>query len=128
MKISKMEPIEVGYKTEDKVIFYLRRISVSESDEIEARLADTEGATDKYRQRYRIYLDCLIEFSCDPPAGYVKENGEIKTVPLTGEIGEALETRFADRENVDNEWILRDAFLRFKQALQPESRFKPLSA
>lgn len=124
MKSNQIEPIEVGYTDEDKVIFHLRRISVAENDELDAKLLDAESSSDKHKRRYEVQLEALRDFSASMPEKYAKENGELKRVPLGADetASGALQLRFTER-SVENGWIVRDAFLRFRQALQPGSRF-----
>ncbi len=124
MKPNQIEPIEVGYTDEDKVIFHLRKISIAESDELDAKMADAESAADKHKNLYLIRLEALKDYSVEMPEKYVKENGELKRVPLNDATtaNVALQEHFSER-SLENEWVIRDAFIRFKQALQPSSRY-----
>lgn len=127
-KSNHLKPIEIGYG-ENKVIFYLRMISIAEEDTVSRKFSDLTDSTEKYQKEFEICKEALGEFSVRVPQRLEKEKGELKRVPLTNDdtATGAIDAYFAER-TAENERIVRDAYFLFKRLLAPEGRFLDFSA
>lgn len=114
MKQDELEPLEVGYQDE-KVIFYLRMISVAEEDAINTRLRDVADSGSESK-KYDIYWQALSASSVKMPEVVKGESRE--------------EVSFSDyfsEQTPRKERLIRQAYITFINRLYPEALFLPSS-
>ena len=125
IKPNTLKPIEIGFG-DSKVIFFLRMISVAEEDAVQQKFNDiADSDTEKWQKLFDVCRDALGEFSTDMPQRLEKEKGEFKRVPLVENAEtptDAIDIYFKER-SIENERVIRDAYLLFKSQLGSDSRF-----
>lgn len=125
MKANSLKPIESGYG-DDKVIFFLRMISIAEEDEYNVKFNDiSDSDSEKYPKTFAILKEALGEFSTEMPVKLEKVKGEFVRVPLVKDAqtpAEAINAAFNQR-TIENERTVLSVYNRFKNQLSPETRF-----
>jgi hypothetical protein len=111
--------LEIGYGAE-KVIFSLRTMSLQEEDRYTSKRTDiSENDDERYLKYYELYKDALGEFSTEIPTLNGKPIGK-------GSAVEVIQEYFKER-SPEKERLARLAYLAYRNSLEPEYRFLPLS-
>lgn len=115
-----MKPLEIGYE-DTKITFYLRMISVEEEERyIEKFAAIPDIDPDRHTKRFEVYKDALGEFSLKPPT--INKEGKNGVLVKDASAVDAIQTYFKER-SVENERIMRAAYVMFRSQLDPEVNF-----
>jgi hypothetical protein len=125
MKPNNLKPIKIGYG-DDKVIFYLRMISLAEEEDYNAKFNDiTDSDTEKYQKTFDILKEALAEFSTQIPDKLEKVKGEFVKLPLIEKAESPLQAinEYFGQRTIENERVIRGAYNVFKSQLYPESSF-----
>src|SRR5688572_10900802 len=114
MSEHKLKPIEIGY--EKKYTFHPTMISIAEENELNQQFLDSsDNGTQDYQREYEICRDALGKY-CAPAT--VESNCKGKITEKEINVAEEFKER-----TPENERIVRDTYLLWKEQLAPTARF-----